>query len=744
MAKQSMQHPPVPASAPTSPAVARGKSDRTQPATPQRVLQRAHRQLQSSPYTSAVSFSSPYTPLSLRSFSTSTASSLATPASAAANRRLSLSLSPEESFHAKGRKGVADVADNWRNRAHENGIRVGLSEESRFADDEDDGDVDIDTSSFFSADKALLPAPFLSTQRRARAFTQALPQAPMLPMSNVMQMSTPARAPRAHSFALSPAFLNTPPPNPDLLNHFRIRGAVTDPAQTRRRPDFGQASELCDIDEDEYMPYYDDFSDPVPSHIQSQTLPLHFHDPFDISGHSEMYQEAQSLPVLPVFEVEQPQHRSPPDTSPACSVCGSSSGSLAVLDPCTHPLCSGCLTSALNIVGEKDMECAVCKAKVHDFKLQKLCLPTAEPVKKPTARLHEGTNSIFGQPFGTIDTLDFGFQDFIDRAQGTSTPAPKSKAARQTAGQLRSGEHVVLRIDNVPWDITPPAIEAWLKQPVDRVHVLLDRKGKTLSHAFVEMASTEAAKTALRTSQNSVLGKGKRARGVTVTRSNQEELMRSLFPSWQGSFDGARPSLSGLGNERMIAALQHGLISDGELRSLLHLIRSPDSPFLKVPSLPFHSLISILSKIPSDEDSKVFWSGNLRDMLYEITHAAVTVLVAKIEGNPFSDWNGLMTQVVRAAMDCQAFTAEQMSKLSDILEAALPRAISPPLSSCRSSRTPDHSSIPMAPLQSNRKGNVGAHPAPAHNAMSYGDLAKEFGVDAQVVEALLQRLSDFS
>lgn len=136
MAKQSMQHPPVPASAPTSPAVARGKSDRTQLATPQRVLQRAHRQLQSSPYTSAVSFSSPYTPLSLRSFSTSTASSLATPASAAANRRLSLSLSPEESFHAKGRKGVADVADNWRNRAHENGIRVGLSEESRFADDE--------------------------------------------------------------------------------------------------------------------------------------------------------------------------------------------------------------------------------------------------------------------------------------------------------------------------------------------------------------------------------------------------------------------------------------------------------------------------------------------------------------------------------------------------------------------------------------------------------------------------------
>ena len=60
---------------------------------------------------------------------------------------------------------------------------------------------------------------------------------------------------------------------------------------------------------------------------------------------------------------------------------------------------------------------------------------------------------------------------------------------------------------------------------MERVHVLLDRKGKTLSHAFVEMVNEDAAKAALRCSQNAVLGKGKRARGVTVTRSSQEELM---------------------------------------------------------------------------------------------------------------------------------------------------------------------------------------------------------------------------
>lgn len=109
-----------------------------------------------------------------------------------------------------------------------------------------------------------------------------------------------------------------------------------------------------------------------------------------------------------------------------------------------------------------------------------------------------------------------------------------------------------------------------------RVHVLLDRKGKTLSHAYVEMPDEDAARASLRTAQNSVLGKGKRARGVTVTRSSQEELMKALFPSWHGPFDGCRPSLAGLSNEQVVSALEHGLVSGPELKALLHLIRSPD------------------------------------------------------------------------------------------------------------------------------------------------------------------------
>ncbi|TCD68741.1 hypothetical protein EIP91_009887 [Steccherinum ochraceum] len=736
MAKHSFSYPAIPASAPTSPAVIR-KSDRNQPATPQRTNQRASARHAQSPYTPITTISTPYTPISLRSAPSSNGSTLVTPASTHA-RRLSLSsLSPDTSFQGKNNKrSLADIAENWRTRANENGIRV-ASGESQFADDEDDEHGELDSLSFFSSDKALLPAPFLSTQRRARALSQAQSHAiaPLTQIPNPAQLSTPGRVPLGQTFPLSPGFMNTPPPKPSLLNKYRLRGTVTDPAHTRRRPAFGQVSELCDIEEDEFVPYPPAFSPATPGRIQSQTLPLHLNDSFGFNNLSNISDEVSYYDAVSHFD-----HAPLPLPEPtlACSVCGTSNGALALLNPCAHPLCSACLTSALNIVGEKDMECAVCNVKVDDFKLQNYKGPSSgvsHPVVPPMENFNDAYMDSFSFAPGVLES---SFAEFVDRAQGASTPVAGNRAEKKSA---KPDERVVLRIDNVPWDITPPVIVAWLKHPVERVHVLLDRKGKTLSHAFVEMANQDAAKAALRTSQNSVLGRGKRARGVTVTRSNQEELMRALFPSWQGNFDGARPSLAGLSNEHVISTLQQGLISDMELKSLLHLIRSPDSHFLKVPSLPFHSLMSILSKFPTDDDSRVFWSSSLRDTLYDVTFNAVQVLLTRVEENPLSEWTGLLAQLLRAAMDCHAFTAEQMSKLSDILEAALllstSSASSSPASARTATHTPDSARSGAEPFQSSRKANVQV----VRNPSPYGHLAKEFGVEPHLVEALAHRLS---
>lgn len=302
-------------------------------------------------------------------------------------------------------------------------------------------------------------------------------------------------------------------------------------------------TELFDIDENDYVPYPQAF---VP--VANQSLPLsltqHFNLSSDLSGLSEPSQLFEtSFYQQPLEEPEE----APPF---ACSVCGASGGTLAlaVLEPCAHPLCPQCLTSALNIVGEKDMECAVCKSKVDNFQLHKS--PPSSGFKSGPTTAGAAKRASFGSTReinvlqGLFDAgLAHGngglseYDDFVmDRAQGSSTPVSARRGAE---------ESVVLRIDNVPWvctvvnpsiyhscvvvkDITPPAIATWLKHPVQRVHVLLDRKGKTLSHAYVEMVNADAAKAALRSAQNSVLGRGKRARGVTVTKSSQEELMKAV------------------------------------------------------------------------------------------------------------------------------------------------------------------------------------------------------------------------
>ncbi|EEB88174.1 hypothetical protein MPER_14134, partial [Moniliophthora perniciosa FA553] len=128
-----------------------------------------------------------------------------------------------------------------------------------------------------------------------------------------------------------------------------------------------------------------------------------------------------------------------------------------------------------------------------------------------------------------------------------------------------------------------------------------------------------------------------------------------LFPAWQGSFDGSRPSLAGLDNDRVIGALESGLMTESEVAALLYLIRSPDAHFLKVPCLPFHSLISILYKFPADVDSRVFWSGNLRDVLFDVAFAAIQVLMARVESRKTDDdYNpDLVDDLVKASLQCQ-------------------------------------------------------------------------------------------
>lgn len=87
----------------------------------------------------------------------------------------------------------------------------------------------------------------------------------------------------------------------------------------------------------------------------------------------------------------------------------------------------------------------------------------------------------------------------------------------------------------------------------------------------------------------------------------------------------------------------------------MHLIRSPDAHFLKVPELPFWALISVLVKFPVDVDSRVFWSGGLRDLLFDTSFAAVHILKGRCENATGEKecTEALLARVLEAAVRCQ-------------------------------------------------------------------------------------------
>ncbi|KAG9026435.1 hypothetical protein FS837_004617 [Tulasnella sp. UAMH 9824] len=238
-----------------------------------------------------------------------------------------------------------------------------------------------------------------------------------------------------------------------------------------------------------------------------------------------------------------------------------------------------------------------------------------------------------------------------DDVFSTATPRFAMDDTASTTPASTSTDLPVLRIDNLPWDVTPQMLATWLHPTTPfRIHILLERStGKTLSHCFVELCTLSDARTVLRECQNKIIGSGKRTRAVSVTVSRQEEVMQNIFPNWRASFTSTSPSLDGLDGRQTSEVLKAGLLSYNELESLLQLMHNPESHFLKVPTLPFYALVSILQKFPGsgDESSGLFWSAALRDRVF----AAVQILSVRVSQQ---DWDPkLLDEVVVAAVECQ-------------------------------------------------------------------------------------------
>lgn len=218
------------------------------------------------------------------------------------------------------------------------------------------------------------------------------------------------------------------------------------------------STELFDIDENAFEPYPQSFSS------AAQTLVLQ--DPFNGSGLSTI---TESVPLhlqnscSEMFNVS-----SAKSSHTACSVCGCAGDRMAVLVPCKHLLCSACMTSALNIVGEKDIHCAVCKAFVNDFELQ--TVPDEDisssiisqrrlPVVPDIASSPLQQRSLRGEPALLPSSFDSKPLPSLMSTMSFCDPPMRHASPFAIAPQVQRAENVVLRIDNVPW---VGSLEAWV------------------------------------------------------------------------------------------------------------------------------------------------------------------------------------------------------------------------------------------------------------------------------------------
>ncbi|WVN88247.1 uncharacterized protein L203_103448 [Cryptococcus depauperatus CBS 7841] len=195
------------------------------------------------------------------------------------------------------------------------------------------------------------------------------------------------------------------------------------------------------------------------------------------------------------------------------------------------------------------------------------------------------------------------------------SPESPARSASQRAKLLslsnqKSNKPMIMRIDNVGWDVTPNAVENFLprnclscrsSQPV---HILLDRfDGRTKDYIYIEVGSVQAAQNILKTRQNCFMSGGAltagRKRAVTITPVAYVELIEELRPR-----------------------------SAQELHSLLSLCQAAVSPvsgsrsasrYIKSRHGPFYSLMSIMSKI-SGKNSPSYWD------LFHVSSGAISAL----------------------------------------------------------------------------------------------------------------------
>ncbi|KAG0083549.1 hypothetical protein BGZ92_010669 [Podila epicladia] len=296
---------------------------------------------------------------------------------------------------------------------------------------------------------------------------------------------------------------------------------------------------------------------------------------------------------------------------------------------------------------------------------------------------------------GSMDNMNMGRPGMAGLSTGNWKEGPtqdffndqfhRNKHQNYSPGHLPS----FATIPNLPPPIPPtvPRTEAiqWaVVRVTNNVHILMDRStGKTFNSAFVELALTPVDAGIVAQAKNLKVLKG---RVVTVELSNQDELLRSVFPKWVGLFENGEPmnpgelppsyegpESDGMGTTSTPAATPPFVTRD-EINALLVVCRNYKLHFSrKCAERPFENILSILAKYPWHQPHRVMPLH--RDHIFELLKLSIESLRMHLNKEYNTIHSTLLIRMVRCAIFTPAFTERQKAMVLHVAGCACPEDI---------------------------------------------------------------------
>ncbi|GAA5866222.1 hypothetical protein JCM8547_007208 [Rhodosporidiobolus lusitaniae] len=333
-------------------------------------------------------------------------------------------------------------------------------------------------------------------------------------------------------------------------------------------------------------------------------------------------------------------------------------------------------------------------------------LASSSPIKPSDSRSRSSTIGSSGS-FGSLSSLPSSSADHDSLSPSTSKAIPPSRRRSlvetpdlfgysQTPASTDGAKGVlpllstsssdpiipntvdwpVVRLDNVPWEVTAAEIEAWagdgnlasdldedelrkgegegdgkIKRVTLAVHILCNRAdGRTLNQAYLECSSRSAARSIVRLKDGSKL----RNRPVHVSLSSQGEFLTTLFPTYTPGFSSLEPN----SNPRSKWAAPIPLLLQTELTGLLNLCRLESAHAKKVAERPFFNIVTLLEKMPWSFPSSYNSQAVVR--LFNTACAAIEILGSIKHSIP--GWKDIVTVLVDAILHCPVFRPQQKQK----------------------------------------------------------------------------------